>query len=347
MKNILVITTGGTIACTNTGTGLVPTMTGEQMLALVPQCRHYANLTCKALMNLDSTNIQPEDCRRIAEAIRDEKEQYDGIVVLHGTDTMAYSAAAVSFMTLGVQKPVVFTGAQIPISQPDSDAFKNLSDAVYTAAMIPLSGVYVVFCGRIINGSSVCKTDTQAFDAFSSVNTVDVGEVDSARAHLAIRYAPIRDSRDVSWRVSISADVLLLKLYPGARPSLLDYEAVKTYRTVILEAFGAGGIPALERSFLPQIRELCAHKILTVITTQCWHGASDISIYEVGRNAAQCGAVSAGYISGAALVSKMMWAVSITDDFETLKQILMTDYCGEFGHFGDGDGLPSAHAATA
>ncbi len=331
MKRILVITTGGTIACTSTKAGLTPTMTGQQMLSLVPQCMEHAELTCKALMNLDSTNIQPEDCLRIAETIRDEEKNYDGIVVLHGTDTMAYSAAAVSFMTLGIEKPVVFTGAQIPISQPDSDAFRNLRDAVYAAAAIPLTGVYVVFCGRIINGSSVCKTDTQALDAFSSVNTTDVGEVDSGKAFLKIHYAPLRNSREFPWRASISADVLLLKLYPGVRPSMLDYETVKTYRTVIIEAFGAGGIPALERSFLPRIRTLCEHGMLTVITTQCWHGASDISVYEVGRNAARCGAVSAGCIAREALVSKMMWAVSITDNFETLKHILLTDYCGEFG----------------
>ena len=331
MKKVLIITTGGTIASTEEGNGLTPTMTGEEILDLAGDCRRFADLTCHAVMSLDSTNIQPEDWLTIAGEIKKQKDAYDGFVVLHGTDTMAYSAAAVSFMTMGIGKPVIYTGSQIPISKPGSDALRNVNDAVYAAAESGLPGVYLVMNGKIMNGCSVSKTNTFSLDAFSSVNTGDVGEVASYRDHIRIDHIPQRDAGGYPWRITISPAVLLMKLYPGADPEILKHISFGNYRAVILEAFGAGGIPALERSFLPEIRMLYENGILPVITSQCLNGASDISIYEVGKNAAELGAVAAGPIVSDVLVSKMMWAVSVTDDPEELKRILAREFCGEFG----------------
>lgn len=332
MKRILIITTGGTIACVKNYTGLSPVMSGEEMLDLLPHCYQFANLSFSNLMNLDSTNIQPEDWVRISNCIIDNADRYDGFVVLHGTDTMAYSAAAVSFMTVGVERPIVFTGAQIPLSSYGSDGIKNISDAIYYAAHTNINGVCIVFCGRIINGCSASKTDTFALDAFSSINTIDVGAVDSSRFYLNIDYKPNRTESMGLHHVGIDTGVLLIKLYPGSSPKLLDLSTVGCYKAVIIEAFGAGGVPALERSLLPQIEKIIKEGIFTVITSQCLRGGCDISIYEVGKNTERLGAVSAGTIGSEVLVAKMMWALFVTSDRKKLRKMLLTDYCGEFGN---------------
>ena len=331
MKKIRIYTTGGTIASTEGENGLLPTMTGDDMLNLVPECRTFGEISCRAIMNLDSTNIQPEDWTNVATALKEEVSEFDGFVVLHGTDTMAYSAAAVAFMTIGIQKPVIYTGSQIPISKPGTDAMRNIRDAVFAAANLDYPGIYIAFNGKLMNGCSVSKTNTFALDAFSSVNTCDVGEIDGLTKTLTINYQPNRLVDRYRWHTNVENKVLLLKLYPGVLPETIRYEFVRQFKAVILEAFGAGGVPAYERSFLPKIRELQEHGILTVITSQCLQGASDISIYEVGKNAAELGAVCAGPIVSDVLVAKLMWAVSMTSDLSELKDILSTDFCGEFG----------------
>ena len=152
MKKILMLTTGGDIAGEHTDTGLVPVYTGEQLVSMVPELREYCELECKDIMQLDGTNVQPEDWITIAEEVYDAQEAYDGVIITHGTDTMAYSACAVSLMVQNLQKPVIFTGAQIAMVDPDTDGKKNLLDAVH-AAVSGIPGVYVVFGGRIIRGT--------------------------------------------------------------------------------------------------------------------------------------------------------------------------------------------------
>ena len=149
-KKLLILTTGGTIACTAGACGYVPTLTAEKILAFVPDPPD-AVLSVRAILSKDSSNITPCDWQLIARTIKDLHKEFDGIVVLHGTDTMAYSAAAVEFMTLGVPIPVIFTGAQRPIGLPDSDGAGNLCDALHAACCELLRGVFVVFDGVILN----------------------------------------------------------------------------------------------------------------------------------------------------------------------------------------------------
>lgn len=183
MKKILMLTTGGDIAGEHTDTGLVPVYTGEQLVSMVPELREYCELECKDIMQLDGTNVQPEDWVTIAEEVYDAQEAYDGVIVTHGTDTMAYSACAVSLMVQNLQKPVIFTGAQIAMVDPDTDGKKNLLDAVH-AAVSGIPGVYVVFGGRIIRGIRAQKMYTRALDAFHSINAGDAGYVQDGEVFL-------------------------------------------------------------------------------------------------------------------------------------------------------------------
>ena len=175
MKNILMIGTGGTIASEMTPDGLTPELTPAQLLRYVPAIRDLCRVDCINLFSLDSTNITPAHWLRTASAIREHYEDYDGFVISHGTDTMAYTAAALSYLVQGADKPVMLTGAQKPINYDSTDSKLNLTDAFVCAASGQLAGVNIVFSGRVILGTHARKTCSKSFAAFSSINYPDVG----------------------------------------------------------------------------------------------------------------------------------------------------------------------------
>ena len=202
-KKLLILTTGGTIACTAGACGYVPTLTAEKILAFVPDPPD-AVLSVRAILSKDSSNITPCDWQLIARTIKDLHKEFDGIVVLHGTDTMAYSAAAVEFMTLGVPIPVIFTGAQRPIGLPDSDGAGNLCDALHAACCELLRGVFVVFDGVILNGCNVSKFDTTEDHAFDSVIGQPVGRIENGRVQVCATPRRCTDP-NFFWRTALAA----------------------------------------------------------------------------------------------------------------------------------------------
>ena len=149
MKKILLLTTGGTIASSDTGSGLMPVAGADRLLNYVPDINKICNLYTMSVMNIDSTNMTPELMMKLAQAVSDNYDKYDGFAITHGTDTMAYSAAALSYMLQNLGKPVVFTGSQLPIEAEGTDAINNLSDAIHFACE-NICGVYVVFNGIAI-----------------------------------------------------------------------------------------------------------------------------------------------------------------------------------------------------
>ncbi|MEZ4626732.1 MAG: asparaginase domain-containing protein [Eubacteriales bacterium] len=151
MKKLMILSTGGTIACTQTDEGLIPTLSADDILAYAPEAKKLGEIETKTIFNLDSSNIQPEEWHLIAKAIYDCLPDYDGIVVLHGTDTMAYTASMLSFMLKNVNKPVVITGSQLPVGHPQTDARKNLGHALITGAT---GGVFVAFDKKIISAAA-------------------------------------------------------------------------------------------------------------------------------------------------------------------------------------------------
>ncbi len=178
MKKILWITTGGTIASVSSESGLVPSQDAADLLQAIGTLISGIKIVTEDLFTLDSSNIQPEEWRMIARRIHAVYQQVDGIVLTHGTDTMAYTASALSYMLLGIPIPVVLTGSQLPLSHPLSDGVDNLRCAFAMAAS-QVPGVYVAFDRRIILGTRAVKVKTQGFDAFESVNQKLAGRVDS------------------------------------------------------------------------------------------------------------------------------------------------------------------------
>ena len=330
MKNILLLTTGGTIACTRGASGYAPTLSGEALLEYVPQVRKYAHLHVQSLLNKDSTNMEPRDWIVIADAIFDHWREYDGIVVLHGTDTMAYSASAVSFMTLGIKIPVVFTGSQYPAGQPGSDAPRNLADAICTACKYERGGVLLTFDGTVFNGCCVSKVSTSELHAFESCGGAPVGHVQNRE--LQVITPPHRDVRTRrSWQRSLDSRVLFLKITPGMDGALLDLAALGHYPVVVLEGFGLGGIPSGENGLLERISQLRQREILVVVTTQCSRGRCDMTVYEAGQAALEHGALCSSVISKEALLTKLMWILAQTQTPDEIEQMLFHDFCGELG----------------
>ena len=174
MKKILLIGTGGTIASDVTDSGLAPELTTEQLLSHIPGISDICGVDCLQLLNLDSTNMTPAHWLEIAACIRDHYGCYDGFVITHGTDTMAYTAAALSYLIQGSPKPIVLTGAQRPIGFDSTDSKTNLADAFRCAAE-DLPGVSIVFNSRVILGTRAKKTRSKSFQAFSSINHPELG----------------------------------------------------------------------------------------------------------------------------------------------------------------------------
>ena len=174
MKRILMLGTGGTIASEMTPEGLTPELTPAQLLKYVPAISELCHVDCLSLFSVDSTNIRPEHWLIITMALRQNYDDYDGFVISHGTDTMAYTAAALSYLVQDSPKPIILTGAQKPINYHSTDSKLNLMDAFVCACDEELSGVNIVFSGRVILGTRARKTCSKSFAAFSSINYPDV-----------------------------------------------------------------------------------------------------------------------------------------------------------------------------
>lgn len=311
MKHLLLISTGGTISCLkDTDGSLKPALSGSALANEVPELKTLCSLSILPLFELDSTNVQPEEWVTIAEAVNQNLDRYDGIIISHGTDTMAYTAAALSFILQNVKKPVILTGAQRPITEPDSNGRKNLPDAARVAAASDSPGVYIVFDGDIIKGTAASKIDTKNNHAFQSITEPRAGCVRSDGAVVFENPIPVT-SQPYTFCPKLNPNVLLLKLYPGFQPEILSSLILPgkepIYPAVILETFGAGGIPFHNRNLLPVITSLIAANVRIYCKSMCLYGGSDLSVYEVGTEAEKAGVKNLGNITTETALAKIMW----------------------------------------
>ncbi|MGJ7919892.1 asparaginase [Neobacillus sp. LXY-4] len=322
MKKLLLIATGGTIASIEGDEGLVPGLSADQLLQYFQHTDQTIDVTCQILMNRDSTNMQPEHWVEMAEAISKNYHQYDGFIITHGTDTLAYTSAALSYMLQGLKKPVVITGSQVPISFKQTDAKRNLNDAVRFACE-EIGGVFVVFDGRVIIGTRAVKMRTKSYDAFESINHPYVANISGNKVSYYWRPTRSDQTQELQVDTSLCSDVFLLKLYPGTKPEIFDF--IKThYKGVIIESFGNGGVPFEDRNLLPKIKELTEQGIAVLISTQCLEEGQDLYLYEVGRKVAQYEVILSGDMNTEAIVAKLMWALGKSTNLQDVKQIIET-----------------------
>lgn len=320
MKKLLLLTTGGTIASVEGENGLTPGVTAEELLRYVSKLDNDYTMETTSLMNLDSTNMQPEYWVKIAEAIKENYEHYDGFVITHGTDTMAYTSAALSYMLQYSQKPIVITGSQIPITFQKTDAKKNITDAIRFACE-GVGGVYVVFDGRVIQGTRAIKLRTKSYDAFESINYPYIAFISEEQITYNKQVRVVH--KPFSVRTALCTDVCVLKLYPGLKPEMLDL-LKNLYKGIVIESYGSGGIPFEYRDILSKVNELLAAGIVIVITTQCLEEGEDMSIYEVGRRINQDLIIRSRNMNTEAIVPKLMWALGQSSDFKQVKKIMET-----------------------
>ncbi len=322
MKHILMITTGGTIASSLSSDGLSPAISSEELLMHVPEVRSICKISTAQLYNLDSTNMKPEYWLSIANYIKGYYDKYDGFVITHGTDTMAYASAMLHYLIQNSSKPIVLTGAQIPIEQRDTDARENLSDAFLYAADDGAMGVHVVFNGKIIAATRARKTRTKSFNAFSSIDYPEIGFI---RGGVIRYYIKEAITQPVRFYDEIDPLVTVIKLIPGMRADIFDY--VKDHsHAVIIESFGVGGIPYYDNDeFVEKIESLISRGVRIVITTQVPHEGSDMTVYQVGLRIKQKYELPEAYdMTTEAVVAKVMWALPQTDNAQDFGKLFLT-----------------------
>ena len=322
MKSILLIATGGTIASRPTGNGLAPQLRAEDILDCVPSLASLCHVDTLQLMNIDSTNMSPDCWLRIAACVQENYEKYDGFVITHGTDTMAYTSSALSYLIQSSPKPIVLTGSQRSIYDQETDARRNLYDAFLAAQDDSLSGVLLVFDGRVICGTRARKTRTKSMNAFSSI---DFPEIALLRDGKILHY--IREEKPTApvFYNKLNSRVFVLRLIPGMNPDVL-WRLMPDFDALVIVSFGVGGLPIYEQQ--DYLRVLDAWRVSgkpIVITTQVPHEGSDLAIYEVGARIANTpGILQAHTITIESVVTKLMWILPQTCDLAQIERLFYT-----------------------
>lgn len=326
MKKILIVATGGTIASSVGTNGLTPTLSGEELVSYVPQVKNLCDFDIVQPMNIDSTNMRPRDWLRIADTIIAAYDRYDGFVVLHGTDTMAYTAAALSYLIQDSPKPIVLTGSQQPMANPFTDAKLNLYQSLLFATDDDSHDVSVVFGGSVIVGTRAHKQRTMSFNAFTSVNyplpaiirndrVIREGREGMAFEREQNRPRRLHERLKPRPRVYHELDerVVVLRLTPGLGPEVLD-TLYAEFDAIILETFGIGGIPATDGAdFERAILGWTDAGKWAVMTTQVSEEGLDLGVYEVGRAYLDKPRILLGKdMTTEALVAKTMWVLGQT-----------------------------------
>ncbi|TVQ11397.1 MAG: asparaginase [Balneolaceae bacterium] len=329
MKRILIIQTGGTIAMQlkdiagYTGASPHPS---DFLESRIPELSGIAHIEIADLFFKDSSDINPADWKILAETIYENYASFDGFVILHGTDTMAYTASALSFCLNNLGKPVILTGSQIPLAVIRSDASRNLINAIEMATL-PLNEVAICFNDHIFRGNRSTKSSVGDFDAFSSPNYPPLADI-GLNISLNYQITPVSGKFSISPR--FDDRVFIIRLFPGLNPDHLLKLAGTDLRAIIIEAFGCGNFPVTGRhSLLPFFRKCLEQDILLVINSQAAHDAIDLSKYESGRNAQSMGIISAGDMTTEASVTKMMYLLAMHDNHLAVRDLYNRPIAGE------------------
>ena len=303
-KNILLIATGGTIASKKSDNGLKPQISPEELMQYIPQVKDICDFHAVQLLNLDSSNMEPKHWKMMVHTIRKNNKKYDGFVIAHGTDTMAYTAAALSYMIQNSKKPIVITGAQKPIDLEITDAKSNLLDSFLYASDENSQGVQIVFDGKVIAGTRAKKVRSKSYNAFSSIDFPCLAMIQDGNI---MRYIPpVPYEEEVWFYEELDENVYLIKMIPGIKPRILR-SVFENYDCIIVESFGVGGIP---QSIADDFYKLCQEfpDRLVVMSTQVAHEGSDMTVYEVGHDMKKyCRFLESYDMTLESVIAKVMW----------------------------------------
>jgi L-asparaginase len=307
---LLLIHTGGTLMMGGgSAAPLAPDVYMHDLLAELPILRKIAEIETRILCNLDSSDMQPHHWVELAAIVHEALPRYDGFVVVHGTDTMAYTASALAFLLPGLDRTVAFTGSQKPLGDVRTDARANLVDACHLATLrIPEVGI--AFDSRFLRGCRAAKVDAWGMSAFGSPACPPLAEL-GLSVHVAPHVLPARAREPFDPR--LEPRVLAVRTFPGLDPGLLHGALAAGVRGVVIEAFGAGNVPHLENSLIPVIEAAIARDVPVVIVSQTARGAVDLTRYEGGVAAGHAGAIGAGDMTPEAALTKLMITIGRAD----------------------------------
>jgi L-asparaginase len=334
MKRILILHTGGTITMQLHGSQRDSSRTAisfnlDFFDEQVPGLQEIAGLESRTLFLEDSSNMLPELWVRLAEAIEADYGNFDGFVVLHGTDTMAYTASALSFAFENLSKPVVFTGSQVPLSNRRTDARRNLINSVELATL-NLPEVCICFNDRVYRGNRATKISIGDFDAFASPNHPVLAEF-GLNLDIRSQYRP--DPGAFRNRARFDPRVQLVKLFPGMDFSRAIPGDASDVRAMVIEAYGSGNLPAgSSHTLIPALGKYIGSGGIVIITSQAVYDEVDLDKYEGGRQAKKLGAISAGDMTTEACITKIMYLLAHYDDNITIRDLFRENLAGERTH---------------
>lgn len=326
MSKILLIHTGGTIAMAGEK-HLEPGQYAAALVESLPEFVGFAQITSTILYNLDSSDIGPEQWREIALCIAQHRNEYDGFIVIHGTDTMAYTASAMAFALEGLDKPVIFTGAQRPLGALRNDARRNLADSIELATL-PICEVGICFDGVLLRACRTIKHNSQAYHAFESPGCEPLAKVGVdivLGKHLRKPLAPFR------CQAQFDANVVVLHVTPGLNPDILRRfidSASDPLNGIVLIPFGVGTVPVKTRPLAPAVRHATDLGI-DVFLANAATGQLELDLYENSQVLFDAGAISGGEIRMEAALTKLMHACAIFKDKQERHAYLQWNVAGE------------------
>ena len=333
-KNILIINTGGTISAIKSHLGYVP-IAGyvSAMMATMPLFKHpdLPRYTIKEYDPLlDSSNITIADWNNIGANIADAYEYYDGFIIFHGTDTMAYTAAALSFMLENLNKPVIITGSQIPLSEIRNDALENVITALWLCAHKPINEVCIYFNQCLLRGNRSQKVNAQLLHAFDSPNFPHLAMVG---IQIELQENLLLPSASESFRLQTMQPQLIVnfRLFPGFSITIFENLLQQPLRALILETYGSGNAPNNDPYFLALLRRACLAGMIIINSTQCYQGRVEMHQYATGYSLYAAGLISGHDMTTEAIHCKLQYLLSKQLTNHEIKRQMEVNLCGELG----------------
>ena len=315
------ITTGGTIASIPSNNGLIPEISGKEIISLMSELKNICTIDTLELLNIDSSNISKKHYILMLDTLEKNYDNYDGFVITHGTDTMAYSSSMLACAIENLSKPVVFTGSQLPLKAKATDAYRNLYDA-FLAASDNVYGVFLAFNGDIHYGDSVKKVYSENFTGFLSINNKTAGKSDNNK----IIWNKLYKNHNIKpvFNKNISEKVFVLKMIPSLKPDIIDVLINMGYKGIIIEGYGAGGVPTedCENNFIPALKKAIENNVAVICATQCLYDGVHLDKYPMGIISEKYGAVSSKNMTLEKTLAKVMLGLGNNMTMEELKKYI-------------------------